>query len=239
MNSAPNIIVRHRPHDQRGITKTAWLDSQHTFSFGTYSSAEHMGFRSLRVINEDHIKPGNGFGMHPHASMEILTYVIQGCLQHQDSLGNGRTIQTGEFQYISAGDGIQHSEFNPSNTETAHFLQIWIQPTEKGGTPRYQHFDTQQHSVHNRLALLAAPDGQDGSAAIKQNAQIYFGSLTTDQSLNTQKDLRYPYAWLQLIKGKLTVENVALRSGDGIAIEGQPFAITASEDAEFLLFKLS
>ena len=200
---------------------------------------EHVGFRSLRVINEDTVAPGRGFGEHPHRSMEILSYVVEGELEHKDSLGNGRVIKAGEFQYMSAGSGVLHSEFNPQPDKSTHFLQIWIQPRNQGGEPRYQDFDTMEKRVKDGLFLLASPDGEAGSAAIRQDAQIHFGDLAAGSTIEVSADEKYPFAWIQVIKGGLKIESTELAAGDGAAIEGSAFAIEGAEDAEFILFRLS
>ena len=239
MKTTHDIQITKRPSEERGLTNIGWLDSRHSFSFGGYTDPEHVGFRNLRVINEDKIAPGRGFGEHPHRSMEILSYVVEGELEHKDSLGNGRVIKAGEFQYMSAGSGVLHSEFNPQSDKPTHFLQIWIQPREQGGEPRYQDFDTAEKRVKNGLFLLASPDGEQGSAAIRQDARIHFGDLAAEATIDVPADERYPFAWVQVIKGGIKISDTELSAGDGAAIEGNAFAIQGSEDAEFLLFRLS
>lgn len=234
-NEATKLTVRRagdRFHSDHG-----WLDTYHTFSFGEHHHPDHMGYRSLRVINDDRIAPGQGFGTHPHQSMEIFTYVIEGELQHKDSMGNGRIIKAGEFQYMSAGDGVTHSEFNPSNTDEVHLLQIWIMPTHPGGEPRYQDFDTKPLRKENGLALLATPDGGDGSIAIRQHACIHFGHLQTGATLALADDPGYPHTWIHVIKGHLSIGETTLNPGDGASTEGA-LSLTADTEAEFLLFKL-
>jgi redox-sensitive bicupin YhaK (pirin superfamily) len=233
------INILKRPAAERGQSDFGWLDSRHSFSFGAYMDPEYVGFRSLRVINEDKVAAGKGFGTHPHQSMEILSYVVDGELEHKDSMGNGRIIKAGEFQYMSAGSGVLHSEFNPSKTNPAHFLQIWIQPREQGGEPRYRDFDTAEKRVKDGLFLLASPDGEGDSAEIRQDAQIHFGDLSAGKTLTVAADATYPYAWIQLIKGTVSIGDTELGSGDGAAIEASSFDIRGSEDAEFLLFRLS
>ncbi len=237
MNSAINV----RKSEERGKTNIGWLDSRHSFSFGNYHDPEHMGYRSLRVINEDKVEPGQGFGTHPHRSMEILSYVVEGSLEHKDSMGNGRVIRAGEFQYMSAGDGVMHSEFNPSPDEKVHFLQIWIQPREKGGEPRYRDFDTASRRQTNGLALLASPDGAQDSAEIRQDAQIYFGHLEPGKSILVPGGSPYPYAWLQLIRGRVEISGeTVLDAGDGACTELPDFTVTAADaESEFILFRLS
>jgi len=236
MNQTLSIKVRKA--EDRGKANFGWLDSKHSFSFGEYYDPNHMGFRSLRVINDDHVSAGQGFGSHPHKNMEIFSYVIDGQLKHEDSLGNGRTIQAGEFQYMSAGSGIMHSEFNPAD-ETAHFLQIWIQPKELGGTPRYAELDSKQLDHTQDLVLFASADGRDNSIQIRQNADIYFGKIAKDATSTLGKS-DYSGTWIQMIKGELLIENELLSPGDGASIENakQDLTLEAKADSEFLLFRL-
>lgn len=233
-----SLTIIKRPSAERGTSNFGWLDSKHSFSFGGYHDPEHLGFRSLRVINQDIVAPGQGFGAHPHQSMEILSYVVEGELEHKDSLGNGRVIKAGEFQYMSAGSGVRHSEFNPSSDQPVHFLQIWIQPREQGGQPRYRDFDTAAPRVKNGLFLLASPDGEADSAEIRQTAQIHFGDLASGASIEVRADAKYPYAWVQVIQGAVQIAGTDLEAGDGAAIEGDAFTIEGTQDAEFLLFRL-
>ena len=228
-----------RSSEDRGKTNIGWLDSRHSFSFGGYMDPAYVGFRNLRVINEDTVAPGKGFGKHPHKSMEILSYVVAGELEHKDSMGNGRVITAGESQYMSAGSGVSHSEFNPQPDKPTHFLQIWIQPSEHGGEPRYQDFDTAEKRIKNGLLLLASPDGKNGSAEIRQNVQVCFGDLESNAAIDVPPDESYPYAWVQVIKGGIKIEDTDLDAGDGVAIEGSAFTIKGTETAEFLLFRLS
>ena len=234
-----SISISKRPSEDRGETSIGWLDSKHSFSFGSYMDPNYVGFRNLRVINEDKVAPGRGFGEHPHHSMEILSYVVEGELEHKDSMGNGRVIKAGEFQYMSAGSGVSHSEFNPQPNKPTHFLQIWIQPSEQGGEPRYQDFDTAEKRVKNGLFLLASPDGEAGSAEIRQNVQVYFGDVATEATIDVMADNRYPFAWIQVIKGEIKIEETVLAAGDGVAIEGDKFKIKGVKNAEFLLFRLN
>lgn len=231
--------ITKRASGERGETNIGWLNSRHSFSFGEYMDPAYVGFRNLRVINEDKIAAGKGFGRHPHRLMEIFSYVIEGELKHEDSMGNGRVIKAGEFQYMSAGTGLSHSEFNPQPDKPTHFLQVWIQPNDGGGEPLYQDFDTTEKRVKNGLSLLASPDGEDGSAKIRQTAQIYFGNLEPSATIDVTVDETYPYAWIQMIKGEVIVGSVDLSAGDGAAIEGGAFKIEGTGNAEFLLFRLS
>lgn len=213
--------------------------AKHSFSFGDYYDPAHHSYKTLRVINEDVIAPGKGFGTHPHSSMEIFTYVVSGELAHQDSLGNGRTIKAGEFQYMSAGSGVMHSEANPSKEESTHLLQIWITPSTKGGTPRYADMDTNALKQKNALTLFASGDGRDHSVAMRQHAEIFFGQLDEGHEINVPENEQLPSVWIQIIKGKLSLFDQSLTAGDAISVEASSFKISAEEHAEFLLFKLA
>jgi redox-sensitive bicupin YhaK (pirin superfamily) len=239
MDSGDHAVVRKRSADARGFSDLGWLSSRHTFSFGEYQDPAFMGFGSLRVINEDVVAPGKGFGTHPHRDMEILSYVLEGELKHEDSLGNGRVIQAGEFQYMSAGSGILHSEFNPSTDKPVHFLQIWIEPKHTGGEPRYKDFDTAQRRQHNGLLLLASADGREDSARIRQDAEVYFGALQAAKSLNVEPSETFGNQWVQVLRGEVSIAGTLLRSGDGASIEGNSICVEALKDAEFLLFRLT
>ena len=188
-------------------------------------------------MNQDILKPGKGFAEHSHRSVEILSYVISGKLEHKDSLGNGRVIKAGEFQYMSAGTGVRHSEFNPDPKEPAHFLQIWIQPKNSGGEPSYKDFAIDHTS--NGLTLIASMDGRAGSAHIKQEAELYFGSLEENESLAVSANEDLPNFWIQVIKGQIQVDHTLLEAGDGASATGSGFPIIAKEKSEFLLFRLS
>ncbi|MCP5535768.1 MAG: pirin family protein [Akkermansiaceae bacterium] len=223
---------------ERGRADHGWLDTRHSFSFGDYYDADHMGYGSLRVINEDRIAPGKGFGMHPHSAMEIFTYLISGELAHQDSMGNGRVIKAGELQYMSAGSGVMHAETNPSNTESTHLLQIWITPSTLGGDPLYADMDTNALKKQNALALFASGDGRDGSQKMRQDAEIFFGNLEQDASLPALPDGEFHQHYLQLIMGSLRLEGQTLLPGDAAMIDGKAPAISALKDSEFLYFNL-
>ncbi len=235
---APTLSVRRS--EDRGHANHGWLETHHTFSFGDYYDPAHMGYRSLRVINDDLVAPSGGFPTHPHRSMEIFTYIIAGQLQHEDSMGNGRVIKAGEFQYMSAASGVQHSEFNPSPDEMVHLLQIWITPDEPGGDPRYADMDANQLRQPNALALLASPDGRHGSMGIRQNAEIHFGQLDAGQTL-TVPPSELDGAWVHVIRGGIMILDGTLNPGDSASIDhsASGFPIAATEDAEFLLFRLS
>jgi redox-sensitive bicupin YhaK (pirin superfamily) len=226
-----------RPSAERGHFNHGWLDTYHSFSFAGYRDPRHMGFRSLRVINEDVVAPGQGFGTHPHNDMEILTYVISGELEHRDSLGSGGIIRPGQWQRMSAGTGIEHSEFNPSAETPVHLLQIWLRPDRKGHAPRYEERQTSQLAP-DRWQLVASPDGRDGSMSIHQDA------LLSHAKMSAGSELAYEFApgragWLQLISGEVRLGEETLRAGDGVAIEDEPvLPLKAIQPAEMLLFDL-
>jgi hypothetical protein len=228
-------------HNQRGQSDFGWLHSRHSFSFGRYYQPEAMGYRSLRVINEDVVEPGQGFGTHPHRDMEILTYVLRGQLAHEDSMGNGRTIQAGELQAMSAGRGISHSEFNAGEQDPVHFLQIWIVPDKPGVEPRYAEWQPSAATADQPLTLLASPTGQDGSVPIHQKARLYLGKLAPAQGTDFELKPKLG-AWIQVMRGSVRVLDQTLQAGDGASIvdEPEPFSLNnpGPEPAEFLLFEL-
>ena len=235
-----------RPAAERGRADHGWLQARFTFSFGGYVDPDHMGFRSLRVMNNDTIQPGGGFPTHPHADMEIFTYVIDGQLEHRDSLGNGAVLTPGNLQYMSAGNGIRHSEFNPSDTDKTHLYQIWLLPKEQGGTPRYMEKPLAEMAKANALTLLYSGDGRDGSTEIRQDAEIYFGQVdsggsATETNIIVPASEKMPYAWVQVITGEVSVLGESLSTADGLAIEeaSGDLAITASPGSQFLVFRLS
>ncbi|HEY3322489.1 MAG TPA: pirin family protein [Planctomycetota bacterium] len=230
------IKVRHAK--DRGHADHGWLKSYHTFSFADYYDLAHMGFRSLRVINDDRVAPGQGFGTHPHRDMEIFSYVLEGALAHKDSMGNGRVLKPGEIQLMSAGEGVTHSEFNPSPSEPLHFLQIWIQPRERGLVPGYTEWHPTPEHQDAAKVLVISPDGRDGSATIHQDADIYRIRLEPGQTIT--HDLKAGRgAWLQIATGGVTFNGVPLVTGDGASTE-QPgkLTLTASQSTEAILFDL-
>jgi quercetin 2,3-dioxygenase len=232
-------MIRIRPAASRGRTETGWLDSRHTFSFADYHDPSQMGFRTLRVINDDIVLPGQGFGTHPHRDMEIISYVIEGRLAHKDSLGHGSIIVPGEIQRMSAGTGIQHSEFNPSREEKVRFLQIWILPERHGLTPGYEQRSFPAELRHDRLALVAAPDGRDGAVTIHQDAEIHAGLLSPGATV-TYAIKPGRHAWLQVAAGAAMLNGTALVEGDGAAVSGENLlAIQGVQPANFLLFDLA
>jgi quercetin 2,3-dioxygenase len=231
-------MIQIRKSNERGHANHGWLDSYHTFSFANYYDPEHVGFRSLRVINEDRVQGGQGFGTHPHRDFEIISYVISGALKHQDSMGHSAVMKAGEVQRISAGTGIAHSEFNNSSTEPVHFLQIWLVPSHKGLPPNYaqQSFAS---APTGALTLVCSPDGGDGSIKINQDANLFIGKLAPKGNLiHSLGDQRY--AWIQLIEGDLDLDGQKLSSGDGASLDNQmEIRFGSSKGAHFLLFDLN
>lgn len=232
-------MIAIRKSGERGHFDHGWLDTYHTFSFGNYYDRAHSGFRSLRVINEDRVAPGQGFGMHPHRDMEIVTYVLDGALEHKDSMGHGAVLRPGEVQRISAGTGISHSEFNPSKTDPVHLLQIWLRPERNGLQPSYEQKSFSAKERDGRLRLVASPQGQDGSVKINQDAAIYAATLRGGQDLSHKlADRRH--AWVQVTRGEATVNGETVEQGDGAAIsDEQAVQIRAPIGAEVLLFDLA
>jgi redox-sensitive bicupin YhaK (pirin superfamily) len=232
-------MLRIRRSADRGYFDHGWLKTHHTFSFSSYYDPKHVNFRSLRVMNEDFVAPGQGFGEHGHKDMEIVTYVLEGALQHKDSLGNGEILRPGEFQRMTAGKGIRHSEFNPSGSEAVHLYQIWLLPERPGLTPSYEQraFDAAERD--DRFRVVASPDARDGSLRIHQDATIHLATLSAGTTL--------PYAfaagrhgWLQVLRGKVKIGSEALAEGDGLAISEEPRIDVASDGAaEVMLFDLA
>jgi redox-sensitive bicupin YhaK (pirin superfamily) len=232
-------MIAIRKAEERGQANHGWLNTSHTFSFADYYDANYLGFRSLRVINEDRVIPGAGFGTHGHRDMEIITYVLKGALEHKDSIGNGSIIKPGDVQRMSAGTGILHSEFNHSQTELVHFLQIWILPNQKGLTPGYEQKNLSQLKTSGKLQLIAAPGGQDGAVTVHQDVFLFAGILEPGTaiaySLKPQR-----YAWIQVARGAITLNGFPLKSGDGAAIsEETQIEIDSLQESEILLFDLA
>ena len=230
-------MINIRKASDRGHTKLDWLDSRHSFSFGEYFDPKENGFSVLRVINDDHVAPGKGFGTHPHRDMEIITYVLEGKVEHRDSLGTRSVIPAGDVQRMTAGTGIQHSEFNPTSSEPLHFLQIWILPEARGIKPGYEQ-KTLGDRTKGKLTLVASHDGGDGALRIHQDAELYIGALAKGQSI--EKDLapgRSAYA--HVARGKVSINGIAMGEGDGARISNESrLKFVAPEDAEVLLFDL-
>ena len=231
-------MLHIRKAAERGHADHGWLNTWHTFSFADYHDPQFMGFKALRVINEDRVQPGEGFGTHPHRDMEIISYVIDGALEHKDSMGNGTVIRPGEVQRMSAGTGITHSEFNHSSKELVHFLQIWIFPDTKGLEPGYEQKFFSDEDKRGRLRLVASKDGRDGSLTIHQDAALY------DSILEKGMEIDYPvpagrHLWLQVVCGAVNVNGVSLGQSDGAAISDETLLkIIAEKDSELLLFNL-
>lgn len=232
-------MIRLRPAAERGSTRTGWLDSRHTFSFNRYIDPEWTRFQSLRVINEDRVAPGGKFEWHPHRDMEILTWILSGALEHQDSTGARGLLRPGDLQMMSAGTGIFHSEANASSSEPLHLLQIWIYPSEQGLMPRYleKHFPIEQRL--NRLCLLASPGGRNGSLPIHQAAELW--TAVMDEGIALEHRFAADRSgWLQVAAGEVEVNGVTLRAGDGAAVANEPaIQISALRNAEVLLFDLA
>ncbi len=233
-------MITIRSAQDRGIANLGWLDSRHTFSFGSYHDSNHVGFADLRVINEDKVTPGQGFGTHEHRDMEIISYVLEGALAHKDSIGTGSVMRPGDVQRMSAGTGIQHSEFNASSTEPVHFLQIWISPEQKGIKPGYEQKTFAEAEKRGTLRLVGSRDGRDGSITIHQDINLYATVLQEGETVSHFL-AEGRIAWLQVARGALQVNDQMLTAGDGAAI-AQEAKITlqgASNDAEVLLFDMA
>ncbi len=236
-------MIAIRKAADRGHARHGWLESFHTFSFASYHDPRFMGFRDLRVINEDRVAPGQGFGAHGHRDMEIVTYVVEGALEHRDSLGHGSIIRPGDVQRMSAGRGITHSEFNAHGDELLHFLQIWILPARHGGEPSYEQRHFGEAERRNRLRCVVSPDGGDGSLRIDQDVAIHAARLDTDSSV-THRLAPDRHAWIQLVRGRLDLEAdgtiASLEPGDGVAVtDSEAIALRADQPAEVLLFDLA
>lgn len=232
-------MITLRPSHERGHANHGWLDSYHTFSFANYYDPEHMGFRALRVINEDRVAAGRGFGTHPHRDMEIISYVLSGSLAHKDSMGNAATITTGEVQRITAGTGIAHSEFNPSDKDPVHFLQIWILPDTAGLTPSYDEKSFPTEVKQGQWRQMAGRNPADGAVHINQDVDLYATVLTAGEtrSFELRPDR---YAWVQVAQGKITLNGQSMEAGDGAAVSDETLLeVQAHSDAEVLLFDLA
>ncbi|SRR6266571_5397267 len=232
-------MITIRRAEERGHFNHGWLDTYHTFSFADYYDPRYMGFQQLRVINQDRVQPRAGFPTHGHRDMEIITYVLEGKLQHKDSMGNGSIIRPGDVQRMSAGTGVTHSEYNPSQTEPVHLLQIWILPESEGLEPSYEQKAFPDEERRGRLRLVASHDGREGSVTIHQDARLYAALLREGEKVV------YPmepgrHAWVQLARGAVTLDGEALREGDGAAVTGEKAVkLTGEAQAEILLFDLA
>ena len=232
-------MIKLRLAKERGHANHGWLDSYHTFSFADYQDPDYMGFRKLRVINEDRVEPGKGFGTHGHRDMEIITCVLDGRIEHKDSMGNGSIINPGDVQRMSAGTGVTHSEFNPSKKEPLHFLQIWILPEKTGLKPSYEQRSFNREDKLNKLCLVASNDTQNGAVKIHQDVSLFISLLDKDKKVEHHlKEGRH--AWLQIAGGSITMNDVSLSVGDGAAIsEEKRLTIIAKTPSEILLFDLT
>ena len=231
-------MITLRKSDDRGHADHGWLNSYHSFSFADYYEPKHMGWGPLRVINEDRVKPDMGFGTHGHQNMEIISYVLDGRLEHKDSMGNGEVIRPGDVQRMSAGTGVRHSEFNPSTSKPVHFLQIWLMPAQDGIAPSYEQKYFAAEEKRDRLRLIASPDGRDGSVTVHQDVDVY-ASLPGPGVQLTHLLAPGRLGYLHLIKGAVSVNGNSLKTGDAAKIDAeQQLVITADEDSEFLLFDM-
>jgi redox-sensitive bicupin YhaK (pirin superfamily) len=227
-----------RKAGERGHANHGWLDSHHTFSFADYYDPQHMGYRGLRVINDDRVEGGQGFGPHPHRDMEIISYVLDGGLAHKDSTGTGAVIRPGDVQRMSAGTGVVHSEYNASEDDEVHFLQIWIIPTKRGIQPGYEQKAFSDADKRGKLRLIASQDGRDGSITIHSDASVYAGLFGKGE----RAELAVPGkrgAWIHVARGKVRVNGAELSEGDGAAIEGEPIRIDGIDGGEVLAFDLA
>ncbi len=231
-------MIQVRRAEERGHADHGWLDSHHTFSFANYYDPKHMGFRNLRVINDDRVTPAEGFGTHPHRDMEIISYVLEGALEHRDSLGTGSVIRPGDVQRMSAGTGVTHSEFNASREEPVHFLQIWILPNQRGLKPSYeQRFFSEQEKA-GQLKLVASPDCAEDSLHLNADVRVYAGTFAAGQTTRLRLEPNR-YAWVQVARGELDVNGERLKAGDGLALSSESQVLLEGRDnAEVLVFDL-
>ena len=231
-------MMKIRRANERGHANHGWLDTYHTFSFANYYDPQWMGYRSLRVINDDLVMPGMGFGTHPHRDMEIITYILSGQLEHKDSMGNGRIIRAGEVQYMAAGTGVQHSEFNPAKDEAVHLLQVWIVPDQKGVKPRYAEKSVQD-AAPGSLRLITSKTGRDGSIAIHQDADLWVAKLGDGKEVS-HKLAPGRHAWVHVAEGEVTVNGQTLSGGDAAAVtEETTLKLAGTKPSQVLLFDLN
>jgi redox-sensitive bicupin YhaK (pirin superfamily) len=232
-------VIAIRKADDRGHANHGWLDTYHTFSFASYQDPQYMGFRSLRVMNEDVVEPGQGFGKHAHHDMEIVTYVLEGALEHKDSMGNGEVLRPGEFQRMSAGTGITHSEFNPSKTDPVHLYQIWLFPEHKGIEPSYEQKRFDEAGMANQWRLVASPNAEHGSLTIHQNAHIHLAKLDAGRQI-TRELAAKRHAWVQVLRGEISLNGLPLQTSDGAAVSNEnTLTFQATSNAEIMLFDLA
>jgi quercetin 2,3-dioxygenase len=233
------MTIALRPAEARGHADHGWLDTRHTFSFAHYYDSAHMGFRALRVINDDVVRPGTGFGTHGHRDMEIISYVVRGALAHEDTTGGKEILRRGDVQHMSAGTGLRHSEFNASHQDDVRFLQIWILPASQGLAPSYAQKSVPDSAKRNALALIAAPGAEDAALAVQQDVRVYASLLDKDASLRHMLQAGRG-AWVQVVDGIIQVNGVVMKGGDGLALEDVgTISINAQTEAEFLLFDLA
>ena len=231
-------MITVRKAADRGSVNLGWLDSKHTFSFGDYHDPDHMGFGRLRVINDDRVEPGKGFGTHPHRDMEIISYIIEGALEHKDSMGNGAVMQTNDVQRMTAGTGVTHSEFNHSADEQVHFLQIWVEPEKDSLTPGYEQKSFGRDDKLDHLRLVVSHDGRNGSLTLHQDADLYASVLSTGAEV-THSFADGRRGWIQVVSGSVSANGETLMTGDGAAIEDTAeLSLSSDIEAEFLLFDL-
>jgi quercetin 2,3-dioxygenase len=231
-------MIAVRPASERGQGQYGWLDTRHTFSFNNYHDPRHTSFRALRVMNEDWIAPGQGFGTHGHRDMEIVTYVLEGALAHKDSLGNGSVLLPGEFQRMTAGTGIEHSEFNPSDSEPVHLYQIWLFPERRGLVPSYDQRAFADGERQGKLRVVASPDGRDGSLTIHQDAEVLLTTLD-DGNQVTHELAPGRHAWIQVLRGAVKLKDISLSVGDGAAVSDESVVtLSALETSEVMVFDL-
>lgn len=231
-------MLQVRPANERGFANVGWLNSRHSFSFGHYYDPNHMGYGPLRVINEDNVQPGRGFDTHGHRNMEIISYVLDGALAHRDSTGTGSVIRTGDVQRMSAGTGIFHSEYNASDEEPVHFLQIWILPSQQGLVPGYEERHFGDEDKRNQWRLIGSPEGRDGSVLIHQDVNLYAGIIESENSLSRwiSKNRK---TWIQVVRGRLLLDDLELSTGDGVALQDdREVELKAMTDSEVLLFDM-
>jgi redox-sensitive bicupin YhaK (pirin superfamily) len=233
------MTTTYYPASKRGTSNLGWLDSRHSFSFGEFFDPKRHHFRSLRVLNEDRVAPGGGFPTHPHNDMEIISYVLEGAMEHHDSMGNGSVIRAGEFQRMTAGSGVTHSEFNSSKSDPLHFLQIWIIPESKGLTPSYEEW-TLPEADTTGLHLVASPDARNGSMTVHQQALLYLGKHAADGAVQHTASLGQNF-WIQMIDGQLSVNGQQLLAGDSLSLEdtAQLELATGDQPAHYLLFEFA
>jgi redox-sensitive bicupin YhaK (pirin superfamily) len=232
-------MITARKSRERGTTRIGWLDSRHTFSFGDYHDPQHMGFRALRVINEDRVTPGQGFGTHGHRDMEIISYVIDGALEHKDSLGTGSVLRRGDVQRMSAGTGVRHSEFNGSATEAVHFLQIWVLPQQQGLPASYEEKHFSDDDKRGRFRAIVRPGGADGALTVHQDVSMYAGVFAKDDKASFEL-AKGRHAWVQVARGAVSVNGTVLKPGDGAQVSDETrLDFVASEPAEVLVFDLA